>query len=124
MPTVRARLLRPSPVALVVVAGLGLAAPLATGCGNADDMYKPAPAYSGKKADIPAVPTLPNTPMKIGEAFTIFGAIHQLRSRYHADDVTKKDIVIQGYIVDTNVATAPACAVHKIGKKDPDDCKS
>lgn len=124
MPTVRARLLRPSPVALVVVAGLGLAAPLATGCGNADDMYKPAPAYSGKKADIPAVPTLPNTPMKIGEAFTIFGAIHQLRSRYHADDVTKKDIVIQGYIVETNIDTAPACAVHKIGKKDPDDCKS
>jgi len=124
MPTVRARARSLSPVALVVVASLGLAAPLAAGCGSNDDVYKAAPSYSGKKADLPSVPTLPTTPMKVGEAYTIFGAIHQLRSRYHADDVTKKDITIQGYIVDTNVATAPACAVHKIGKKDPDDCKS
>jgi hypothetical protein len=115
-----------APGALATVAALGLAAPLAlaTGCGDPNDVYKPAPVYSGKKADIPSVPTLPNTPMKIGEAYTIFGAIHQLRSRYHADEVTKKDITIQGYIVDTNIATAPACAVHKIGKKDPDDCKA
>jgi hypothetical protein len=124
MPTHRASRSGLSPVALVVVAALGVVAPLAAGCGDGGDAYKPAPAYSGKKADLPAVPSLPTTPMKAGDAYTVFGAIHQLRSRYHADEVTKKDIVIQGYIVDTNVANAPACAVHKIGKKDPDDCKS
>ena len=124
MPSLRAS--RPSlpSVALVVVSALGFTMPLVAGCGDPADVYKPAPVFSGRKADIPAVPTLPSTPMKVGDAYTIYGAIHQLRSRYHADDVTKKDIVIQGYIVDTNVATAPACAVHKIGKKDPDDCKS
>ncbi len=133
MPTARARRPAPSPAAhaasvvLAAVAATGLAAPLAlsaTGCGDPNDVYKPAPMYSGKKADVPSVPTLPTTPMKAGDAYTIFGAIHQLRSRYHADEVTKKDITIQGYIVDTNIATAPPCAVHKIGKKDPDDCKS
>jgi hypothetical protein len=105
-----------------VVALLG--ATLAAACGGSDDVYKPAPAYSGKKADVPAVPTLPSNPIKAGDAFTVFGAIHHLRSRYHADEVTKKDITIQGYIVDTNIPTAPPCAVHKVGKKDPDDCKS
>jgi hypothetical protein len=113
-----------APVVLALVAGLGAALPLAAGCGDTDNVYKPVPAYSGKKADLPAVPTLPNNPMKIGDAYTVFGAIHQLRSRYHSDEVTKKDITIQGYIVDTNIPTAPACAIHKIGKKDPDDCKS
>jgi hypothetical protein len=113
-----------APVVLALIAGLGAALPLAAGCGDTDSVYKPVPAYSGKKADLPAVPTLPNNPMKIGEAYTIFGAIHQMKSRYHADEVTKKDITLQGYIVDTNIPTAPACAIHKIGKKDPDDCKS
>ncbi len=111
------------PAGLAVVAAVGLAGPLAA-CGDSNDTYKPAPAYSGKKADLPSVPTLPSNPIKVGDAYTVFGAIHHLRSRYHADEVTKKDITIQGYIVDTNIASAPACAVHKIGKKDPDDCKS
>jgi len=124
MPTLRAGL---PPVAILLSAVTAFA-PLfggsLIGCGGGDDVYKPAPVYSGKKADLPAVPTLPTNPMKVGDAYTIFGAIHQLRSRYHSDDVTKKDITIQGYIVDTNIATAPACAIHKIGKKDPDDCKA
>jgi hypothetical protein len=127
MPTVRARRSPIPPFALVVAASLGVVAPLAVGtvgCGDKEEEAKVTPMYSGKKADIPAVPTLPTTPMRVGDAYTVYGAIHQLRSRYHADEVTKKDIVIQGYIVDTNIATAPTCAVHKIGKKDPDDCKS
>lgn len=132
MPTLRAGLPPVAVFASVLTAlvpllgssALVLGVALGTGCGDSDDVYKPAPVYSGKKADLPSVPTLPNTPMKVGDAYTIFGAIHQLRSRYHADDVTKKDITIQGYIVDINMTTAPACAIHKIGKKDPDDCKA
>ena len=106
-------------VALLAIASIPLG-----GCGDGDDVYKATPAYSGKKADLPAVPTLPNTPLKVGDAYTVFGAIHPLRSLYHSGDVTKKDIAIQGYIVDTNIPTAPACAVHPVGKKDPDDCKT
>jgi hypothetical protein len=112
------------PAFAVSVALLGIASVPLAGCGDGDDVYKASPVYSGKKADLPAVPTLPNTPLKVGDAYTIFGAIHQMRSLYHSADVTKKDITIQGYIVDTNIAAAPSCAIHPIGKKDPDDCKT
>jgi hypothetical protein len=40
----------------------------------------------------------------------------------HNTDVTKTPITLQGYIVEENISTAPGCALHKIGKKDPDDC--
>ena len=93
------------------------------GCGNgSDEPYKPAPAWSGRKAAVPAVPQLPSTPMKAGDSFTVFGAIHHLNSRIHNPDVTAKDISITGYIVESNIAEAPKCAIHKVGKKDPDDC--
>lgn len=109
---------RVSPLALVLVAASVL------GCGGNDEPYKPTPAFSGRKANIPPVPPLPNNPIKAGgDAYTVFGAIHQLRSRYHDKDVTTKSITIQGYIVESNIPTAPACAVHPMGKKDPDDCK-
>ena len=68
------------------------------------------------------MPPLPTAPIKTGDAYTIFGAIHHLRSRIHSAEVTSKEISLVGYIVDSNIATAPACAVHKTGKKDPDDC--
>jgi hypothetical protein len=109
--------------AFVAMGAVGLASVPLAGCGDGDDVYKAQPSYSGKKADLPSVPTLPNTPIKVGDAFTVFGAIHHLRSLYHSAEVTKKEIAIQGYIVDTNIPTAPACAIHPIGKKDPDDCK-
>jgi hypothetical protein len=93
------------------------------GCSSgSDEPYKPAPAWSGRKAAIPAVPTLPTNPIKVGDSYSIFGAIHHLHSRIHNVDVTAKDISITGYIVDSNIPTAPKCAVHKTGKKDPDDC--
>jgi hypothetical protein len=93
------------------------------GCGSgSDEPYKPAPAWSGRKASIPAVPQLPSSPIKAGDAYTVYGAIHHLNSRIHNTDVTAKDITIQGYIVQTNFDAAPQCAIHKVGKKDPDDC--
>lgn len=94
----------------------------AVGCGNNDDPYKPLPAWSGRKASIPAPPQLPTTPIKNGDAYTIYGAIHQLRSSIHNADVTTKDIAIVGYITKSNIDTAPACAIHKTGKKDPEGC--
>jgi hypothetical protein len=100
------------------------AAALTMSCGgNADEPYKASPAWSGKKASLPAPPTLPNTPVKAGDAYTVFGATHHLRSLVHNKDVTKDPITITGYIVDTNIGRAPDCAVHPSGKKDKDEDK-
>jgi hypothetical protein len=40
----------------------------------------------------------------------------------HSAEVTKNSISFVGYIVEENISTAPSCAIHKAGKKDPDDC--
>jgi hypothetical protein len=101
--------------------GLG-ALLLPIGCSSDDNPYKPQPAWSGKHASLPAPPSLPNTPLKSGDAYTIYGAIHQLRSLIHSKEVTAQPITIVGYIVDSNIPRAPDCAVHKTGKKDPDNC--
>jgi hypothetical protein len=95
----------------------------AVGCSSgSDEPYKPAPEWSGRKPNLPAPPSLNNAPIKVGEAYTVAGASHHLRSRIHEKDVTKANITIQGYIVEENISDAPGCAIHKIGKKDPDDC--
>jgi hypothetical protein len=94
----------------------------ATGCGGEDNPYKPVPAWSGKRASLPAPPPLPSTPIKQGDSYTVYGAIHQLRSFIHNKDVTTQAITVTGYIVDSNIPRAPDCAVHKTGKKDPEGC--
>jgi hypothetical protein len=103
--------------------GFALAATvLVVSCGSNDEPYKPVPAWSGRKPSLPPPPTLTNAPVKVGDAYTIAGASHHLRSRYHDKEVTAKSITIQGYIVEENMSTAPTCAIHKVGTKDPDDC--
>ena len=104
------------------VVALALVGASATGCGGNDEPYKVAPAWSGRHASIPPVPQLPTTPIRVADSYTVYGAIHQLRSRIHSQEVTQKDISITGYIVDSNIPTAPECAVHATGKKDPDGC--
>jgi len=94
----------------------------AVGCGGDDNPYKPQPAWSGKHAGLPSPPSLPNTPIKSADGYTIYGAIHQLRSLIHSKEVTAQPITIVGYVVDSNIPRAPECAVHKTGKKDPDNC--
>jgi hypothetical protein len=96
----------------------------ASGCsGGEENPYKPQPAWSGRHASIPAPPSLPSpSTFKQGDAYTVAGAIHQLRSLLHAKEVTAQPISIVGYIVDSNIPRAPDCAVHKTGKKDPDNC--
>src|SRR5262249_40186414 len=88
-----------------------------------DEPYKPAPEWSGRKPSLPPPPQLPTTPIKAGDSYTIYGAAHQLRSRIHDKDVTKASITITGYIVAENITDAPKCAIHKTGKKDPEDCR-
>ena len=106
-----------------VLAALALATTVA-GCGPEEEPYKPRPAVSGKKASLPAVPTLPQKVKKQGDAYTVWGVTHDLRSRVHNEEVNGKKISIVGYIVKTNLKDAPACAVHKTGKADPPECKA
>jgi hypothetical protein len=97
---------------------------LGSGCGQTDEPYKATPAFSGRRANLPAVPTLPAKAIKVGDSYTVYGATHHLRSRVHNADVANKDLTITGYIVKTNLLEAPECAVHKTGKGDKDDCKA
>jgi hypothetical protein len=106
------------------ILAVGLVALTTFSCDDDSEKYKATPAYSGSKPSLPPVPQLPTNPIRVGDSYSIYGAIHQLNSKYHSTEVTAKDISITGYIVDSNIPTAPACAVHKTGKKDPDDCKS
>ncbi len=94
------------------------------GCGPQEEPYQAKPAISGKKPNLPAVPTLPQKVKKQGDAYTIWGVTHDLRSRVHYEDVNGKKITLVGYVVKTNYDQAPKCAVHKTGKGDPADCKS
>src|SRR5712671_3396685 len=82
------------------IASLALAA---AGCGGEENPYKAQPAWSGKQANLPAPPSPPSTPLKQGDSFTIYGAVHQLRSMLHSKDVTANPISITGYIVDSNI---------------------
>ena len=96
-----------------------------TSCSSgADEPYQPLPAWSGRKPNLPAPPPLSSAPIKVGDAFTVYGASHHLRSRIHDKEVTKAPITIQGYIVEENISSAPACAIHKSGKADPEDCNA
>lgn len=96
------------------------------GCDSpTSEPYKAQAAWTGRKANLPAVPAMPSTPIKVGAAFTVYGATHHLQSVVHGKEVTGgKELAIEGYIVQSNLADAPACALHPTGKKDPDDCKS
>ncbi|MFZ5894375.1 MAG: hypothetical protein ACOY0T_25155 [Myxococcota bacterium] len=86
--------------------------------------YEPRPAYTGQKASLPPVPNVPKKPIKNGDAYTIWGASYSLRSRVHRKEVAGKKLTLTGYITKTNLGDAPACAVHKAGKADPENCKA
>lgn len=115
----------PRSVAFAMAAAISACALLTAvpGCGSKEEPYIPQPAYSGKRVKMPDVPTLPAKAVKAGDAYTVRGAIHHLRSLVHDTEVKNKDITILGWIVKTNFPDTPPCAVHKTGKGDPDGCK-
>lgn len=106
----------------VCFGAIALLALTTAACGNGDEPYKPAPAWSGRAPSLPAPPAVSNAAPKVGDSYTVAGASHQLRSRIHSAEVTKASISIVGYITQENISIAPSCAIHKVGKKDPDDC--
>jgi hypothetical protein len=91
-------------------------------CGREEIKYKPRPAPRSQ-ITLPAVPNVPQTPIKRGDVYTVWGASYSLRSRVLHKDIADKPLTLEGYIVDTNLADAPECAVHKGGKADPETCK-
>lgn len=96
----------------------------ALGCGQEEVPYKPRPANSGERASLPPAANLPKKPIKNGDVWTVWGASYSLRSRVHRKEVAGKRLSISGYITKSNMTEAPACAVHKAGKADPEDCKA
>ncbi len=94
------------------------------GCGSEEVKYEPRPAPSGVKADLPAVPNVPQKPVKAGDAYTVWGAGYHLRSRVHRKEVNNKNISITGWITKTNLMEAPECAVHEGGEADPEGCNA
>jgi hypothetical protein len=121
---------------LATFAAVGALAMLMGACGPEEKPYEPKPAYSGKKPTLPNVPTLPNKNKMDGDAYTVWGAMHDLRSEVHEKDFEGKQISIVGYVVKTNYQElckdklnpvddeicVPECAVHKTGTADPPDC--
>lgn len=94
----------------------------AAACGREEVKYKPRPAPK-TQISLPAVPNVPQTPIKRGDVYTVWGASYSLRSRVLHKDIADKPLTLEGYIVDTNLMEAPECAVHKGGKADPENCK-
>ena len=86
---------------------LGLLVALGSGCGDEGEPYQPRVPPAGVKANLPAVPSIEKSPIKDGEAYTVWGASYYLRSRVHHTDVAGKDLKITGYIVATSLAEAP-----------------
>jgi len=107
-----------------IAIAIAVASTALVACGPEEAPYQAKPAVSGKKPNLPAVPTLPQKVKKQGDAFTVWGITHELRSRVHREDVDGKKVTVVGYIVKTNYAEVPKCAVHKTGKADPADCKA
>jgi hypothetical protein len=94
------------------------------GCGNDQIKYEPRSAPSGVKADLPPVPNVPQKPVKQGDAYTVWGASYNLRSRVHRKEVNGKKVSVTGYVTKTNLPDAPECAVHEGGKADPEGCNA
>jgi len=100
-----------------------LAALTIVNCGGEKVKYVPHAAPSGVTASLPPVPNVPQKPIKSGDAYTVWGASYYLRNVVHHKEVADKNIKITGFISKTNLPDAPACAVHKTGKEDPENCR-
>lgn len=56
--------------------------------------------------------------------YTVWGASSAFKSPTERAEVDGKQITVEGYIVGTNLAEVPRCAVHETGVADPEDCRA
>ncbi|CAN5241985.1 hypothetical protein BH09MYX1_BH09MYX1_43370 [soil metagenome] len=110
-----------APAAEAPVAPVASSAPLPQNSATCDDGYTPATAWSGKKPVLPAPLPASATPDKIGDAFTVSGALHALKERFPPPEI-QGDVAIIGVIVDSNLPRADKCALHRVGQRDPTGC--
>jgi len=121
----------------IPVLGLPLLGLGASGCSSEVKAYEKKPKPTGKAADVPPPPTLPQKAKKAGDAYTVFGIVHDFHSKVHAPEVKGKRVSVVGYIVRTNLVECknqenaveegcvPQCAVPKDLKNGtPADCKA
>jgi tetratricopeptide (TPR) repeat protein len=114
-----------------------LAASLVTPLALGNAAHEPAPAAEEapplltlapptEPVLLPPVPALPTRPFKDGDAFTVWGISHALRSRAHRSEVVRqgddRTITVTGYITRTNLPDAPKCAVHRPGRPESPGC--
>ena len=83
--------------------------------------YEPHPAWAGRPAAIEDPPTIPADAQRVGDAYTIYGALRALHA-IDSHELLAHDITVVGFIVDTNIARAPKCALHHTGHADPEGC--
>src|SRR5260370_36223932 len=101
----------------LVGALLALLGVTAASCGGEENPYKPQPEGSGKAPNLTAPPTIPSTPIKQGDgAYTVYGAIHQLRRLLDSKDATAQPISIAGVAVVSDIPPSPAVALLKARK--------
>lgn len=79
---------------------------------------EPSPSATG----LPPVPQLARRPIRVGSAYTVWGASYSLRHAALHDTIAGKTIEVRGFIRKTNLMEAPRCAVHAPGIADPPDC--
>ena len=83
------------------------------------------PSAPESTAAEPPPPRAPARRKKIDDGtYTVWGALSAFQSPAERADVDGKQITVEGYIVATNLAEAPRCAVHKTGEADPEGCSA
>lgn len=122
---------------LAAVALLGLMLASVSGCSSDVKAYEKKPAPTGKPAALPPPPRLPQKPKKDGDAYTVFGLVHDIHNKVHAPEVKNKKVTVVGFITKTNMVPCtddakaveencvPKCAVPEDIKKGTEaDCKA
>ncbi len=73
---------------------------------------------------LPETPVPPDRPVRLGNAYTVWGASVLLRSPHHHTEIEGKRISVTGVIGKTNLNDAPLCALHRPGVADQVDCRA
>jgi hypothetical protein len=77
---------------------------------------------SSANVPLPSPPELSKRAIRDGDAFTVWGAFHHLRSPVHGASLRELTVTVVGHVVGSNFDRVPRCALHRPGKADPPGC--